>query len=750
MSVEEEEAPDTFTQEDHQVAFIFDPEKSEDVKRERPSKRRRVARKTSKLDEEDEDESDEASLFVSLLNGTESPECVQLRQRLFQESWGMIDARIQGILRDSNSATLDQVSSFVTQAVSECGDRIPSAFIITGPNIASQDLLFEQLSETLQSASPSKFVRLRSSEAVNLKAALKKIIRDATSQTSEDDGEDDLQVGQGQDGRRYLDYDLEALEAFIRPQSCDHVFVAFQDSEAFDSSLLSDLISLFSSWRPRIPFTLLFGIATSVELLQARLLKSACRLVYGAQFDCVQTETILESVFKGAVASGDVPLRLGSLLLRGMLDRQHDQVAGIQAFISSLKYAYMCHFFANPLSILLAPDTGHGNVLQVEHFEAMRNLPSVRSCVEEAVELGTMESLGHAKSLVEDDAYLLARVQASGLHRQQWIDDRLRSLLVAEAAGATHPKFSRAYAEAMAKALPESGSSSLAESVRRMSADSLVEMLCRVICVFKDGEPSLRLGPATGDRDLQVLGLVEENLARLQQLKVEAENAGITLRSKYSGQSKVMRTTVIAQRVQLSRDSAALREEDKQLTEMVDAVVEALTGHFGEFRTLGNVLLSEGWVYDSKAPLRDVMVPRPRAAFERSLTRPHDYLSCTCCSGDGEDGGVGGGGGIRATLPATSILYHLYLEAGNLINVADMWSAFSALVGEDGEKDKGNGDGDGDGDGDEGDDGNGNDGKGNERQMLVMFYRGLAELRALGFVKASKKKTDHIAKVRWL
>lgn len=91
------------------------------------------------------------------------------------------------------------------------------------------------------------------------------------------------------------------------------------------------------SWRPRIPFTLLFGVATSVELLQARLLKSACRQVYGGQFDGVQSEAMLETVFKGAIAASDVSLRLGPTVLRWMLDRQHDQVAGIQSLVSSLK-----------------------------------------------------------------------------------------------------------------------------------------------------------------------------------------------------------------------------------------------------------------------------------------------------------------------------------------------------------------------------------------------------------------------------
>lgn len=102
------------------------------------------------------------------------------------------------------------------------------------------------------------------------------------------------------------------------------------------------ILDIYSSWRPQIPFTLLFGIATSIDLLESRLLKSACRLIHGEQFDCVQTDTILENVFKGAVISSDVPLRLGPQILRSMLDRQRDHMAGIQAFISSLKVRWIC------------------------------------------------------------------------------------------------------------------------------------------------------------------------------------------------------------------------------------------------------------------------------------------------------------------------------------------------------------------------------------------------------------------------
>ena len=74
---------------------------------------------------------------------------------------------------------------------------------------------------------------------------------------------------------------------------------------------------------------------------------------------------------------------------------------------------------------------------------------------------------------------------------------------------------------------------------------------------------------------------------------------------------------------------------------------------------------------------------------------------------------------------STAILYHLYLETGSLINVADLWSALYAIVGE--EKEDGL----------------------DERSALVLFYRALSELRIMGFVKQSRKKADHIAKLAW-
>lgn len=52
-------------------------------------------------------------------------------------------------------------------------------------------------------------------------------------------------------GRKYLDYDLESLHVFLnQQQQARRVVVAFQDSEAFESGLLTDLITLFQYGSP--------------------------------------------------------------------------------------------------------------------------------------------------------------------------------------------------------------------------------------------------------------------------------------------------------------------------------------------------------------------------------------------------------------------------------------------------------------------------------------------------------------------
>jgi origin recognition complex subunit 3 len=68
--------------------------------------------------------------------------------------------------------------------------------VVTGPNIASQSLLFEQISDRLKYEINGPVVILRSGDASNLKAALKQLIRDLTNQKSVDGEEECLSFDQ--------------------------------------------------------------------------------------------------------------------------------------------------------------------------------------------------------------------------------------------------------------------------------------------------------------------------------------------------------------------------------------------------------------------------------------------------------------------------------------------------------------------------------------------------------------------------
>lgn len=145
------------------------------------------------------------------------------------------------------------------------------------------------------------------------------------------------------------------------------------------------------------------------------------------------------------------------------------------------------------------------------------------------------------------------------------------------------------------------------------------------------------------------------------------------LRSEHDIRHATLRTTVVAQKVELSKQTLALSQQDKDYSKIVNRVDVALREYFHE-RLINpkDLFLHEVLIYDAKSPYRDVFMPRPRFAVERALSSPHDYLGCDCC--DPRENG------LSASQPATAILYQLYLESGALINVADLWSAFQTIV----------------------------------------------------------------------
>lgn len=125
-----------------------------------------------------------------------------------------------------------------------CDGKIPTALILTGPNIASHTPLFEQLASRIRDEEKiGPVATLTSKDATNLRSILKKLIRDTTQQDEGIDDEEEEIVGRK--GSKLLNYDLQILQNWCKLHEGQKIVIAIQDTEAFDGTILSDLVSLF-------------------------------------------------------------------------------------------------------------------------------------------------------------------------------------------------------------------------------------------------------------------------------------------------------------------------------------------------------------------------------------------------------------------------------------------------------------------------------------------------------------------------
>ncbi|CAK7215277.1 Origin recognition complex subunit 3 [Sporothrix curviconia] len=879
----------------HKVAYIFDPSDDEDDEglngtvdsaapsglsrksrkrgraedRTPKSKKRQMAKSKSiddgdAIDEAENDSGHSLSAFPTLLQGREAPEAIARRRELYSSIWTRLDDRIHAVLQRSNQATLSAVMDFVEKPIQS---KLPAAFVILGPAATTDMLLFQQLAASLADSEKStnqaakagndrqercvrRIVRLRAAEATNLRAALKTIVQVASSSgasTADSNANGDGEDVVAPNSSKYLSYDLEAVATVISSDSSattsSRIVVAFEDSEAFDAALLADLLSFLHSWLDRIPFVLLFGVATSVDLFQARLPKQAAHRLTAAQFDVAPSSAVLDRLVRRAVAAADVPLRIGPSLLRSLAERQDEQVTGVSVFVNSLKYAYMCYFYANPLSVFLQ-DIGNSNsttaqdafLQNPDYLAAIRQLPSFRRHVERLVGEGHIDAARQLLSDGDDQQQYLRQAVAEQLQYQRNWNKRLaRALQVASASGVfANESFTELYITALEDrrggseegfTLSDDGTSlaaTMTNAVRRMSSAELAAMARRLAAAVQAGDADLALDAQHADAEdlpdkdyfhgihwaslpttlLSIADEIEELQKKLEASHASrarqrvmfikaASNGGSSspggggglpqLRSKYTAHNKVLRTTVVAQKVQLSRDAMALTEEDQAFTELVDKAVAAITSVVDVEPATAvaasaaahtqpptrQLWLQEIWLYDARTPYRDIFIPRPGMVVERALARPHDYLACECCAGTGTASKKKGKGdydvaeSIKPTMPATSILYQLYLEAGPLINVADLWEAFQTAVSDSGngqandkeakEGDEANKDNNGvsEDNGEAGGEG-ADDEDTQERRHLVQFYQGLSEMKTLGYIKTTRRKVDHVAKIKWL
>ncbi|EXJ78330.1 hypothetical protein A1O3_09491 [Capronia epimyces CBS 606.96] len=751
----------------HTGCYIFKPAGHDDAEPvDRPRKRRKTTKSQSQSQYNGGDgDGDGDHTWPALLGGQEAEAAMRLRKQQFRSQWETHQAMIDEAVNEVDDTFVDDVLHYVRQEQASSPGRLKAGLLVSVPGHNAQRDLVQGWKSRRANEGDTKevLVALSPTHAPNMQTALKNVIRMAICQ---DGGWEEYTEFLAQHKAMIpMNFDLELLQKYVQKHGIQRVLVSVPDIETFDTAILAELISMLGSWSARIPLVLLIGISTTVELFESRLSRSTVSLLEAEVFEPCQSpkqHDPLTAIYEAVQYSDTTQMFLGPAVLAILAELAEDQSTTTETFARTMQYVFMSHFFANPLSALSSPSESKISD-QPTVCRAIRNTNGFkRYC--EALAKGDAAQRQKARALLVSDETL----EEEALEAIRAGQQRLRSSL---AAIRTLRRLSRYLPKSHGRgrpsldietellaALPDLTQTEHFEAVEL----AIQEMdFVRFRAFFNEAASTLedvklfeasqpRTATATATAEIRTYTDIEEAINAVD--TTMEDDSATALTEAFSG---LLRRYLHGKTSLPSPDTAPL---------------QAVTNPFHDF-------MSEAFTYTLKSPLNAIVHPRARYSLERALTRPADYLGCECCMSSSRTGEVAD----RATLPATSLLLSMLNEAGHVVNVRDLWDAFRdtiapALAGSSGRKvdsvlqardgtevslsprleqrrpdnepREADEDEDGDGDGDGAD----MPSEAMERQALALFYRALADLRHLGFVKPSKRKpgVDCIAKTAWM
>jgi len=167
----------------------------------------------------------------------------------------------------------------------------------------------------------------------------------------------------------------------------------------------------------------------------------------------------------------------------------------------------------------------------------------------------------------------------------------------------------------------------------------------------------------------------------------------------------------------LNKKSLKKSPFDKLREEVVTFFKNIFQKHLVPFSTLP---LHEAFYFESTKILRRHLVASPRLAMQTALSNPYHYLKLPSLLSDD--------GIVSPNAPDTCIAYKLHTECSNMINLYDWMTAFHTVV-------------------------NSQATDTSEEEIDEMtqarFIQTASELQLLGYIKHTKRKTDHVQRLTW-
>ncbi|KAB0350938.1 hypothetical protein FD754_015795 [Muntiacus muntjak] len=677
--------------------------------------------------------------------GKNASEDSKLRFESYQLIWQQMKSETERLQEELNKNLFDSLIEFLQTSHSglrknsndwSCQIKlreIPTAALVLGVNVTDHDLTLRSLTEVLQNNVTPYVVSLQAKDCPDMKHFLQKLVSqlmdckvDVHSKEKESDRVTQKNVHYSMDSLSawYMSVTQKADPTMLRKRRTSSwqgqsppVVLILKDMESFATKVLQDFIIISSQHLHEFPLILIFGIATSPVVIHRLLPHAVSSLLCIELFQSLSCKDHLTTVLDKLLLTTQFPFKLSEKVLQTLTNifLYHD--FSIQNFIKGLQLSLLEHFYSQPLSVLCCnlPEAKRRiRFLSANQCENIRRLPSFRRYVEKQSSEKQVALLTSDKSLKEETQSLLENLHV--YHAKYFLV--LRCLHHFTSSLPKYPlgrQIRELYCMCLEKNIWDSEEyASVLQLLRLLAKDELMAMLQNCLKVFQSSSAK-ELGNTAKK--------IEEFLAQFQSLDETKEEEEAS-----QSQSRGLQKTDLYHLQKSLLEMKELRSTSKKQTrfevlrEQVVSFVDSLAREY--LLPPDTQPLHEALYFSSALALRQHLNAAPRVALHTALNNPYHYLKNEALRSEE--------GCIPNVAPDICIAYKLHLECSRLINLVDWSEAFATVVTAAEKMDA-------------------NSVTSEERNEIIhaRFIRAVSELELLGFIKPTKQKTDHVARLTW-
>ncbi|XP_068436671.1 origin recognition complex subunit 3 isoform X2 [Clinocottus analis] len=684
------------------------------------------------------------------IQGCEGAENRELRFKLCHDLWDKIKTDTEALQDELNRNILDSLLDFTRKCSSTRqhsdwasqmrASEIPTAALVLGVNVPDHDMTFQSLSDLLQQSVTPYVASVQAKECGALKHLMKRVLERLmdTVVTVDDEEEEDAEQTSAQLNKS-VHCSLSTLSAWYNAKTKKSntgtpgkkrsspvgddpqpLVIIFKDLEAFNPRVLQDFILICSRYIERLPLMFIFGIATSPSTIQHMLPHSVSSLLCIELFQSLSCTQHLATVIDKLILTPQFPFKLNGKVMQVLISifLYHD--FSVRNFIKGIQLALLEHFHSQPLSVLCCKKkTALLNVMQLgdQDLERIRQLQSFKRYVEKQEPQEQVHLLTDGAHLKEVCQKLIKVLRK--YHKNYY--PVLRCLHTLTSPLPRYP-LGKQIRELHLICLEKN----IWENEDYQSAMKLLKMLAKeqlIALLLRCGEI---LQAAKSKKIKLALVQLEDMLAKFKQLDTaepppiveDCITFPVKNLQKKTDLFQLQKTLLEMNESRRSKKLSPFEALRNEALEFIDSLVKS---HLSppESQTLNEV-----YYYSSSATVRRHLNATPRTSIQAALNSPYYYLQNDRLKT--EDGIVSN------AAPDICIVFKLHLECGRLINLFDWLEAYSTVVS----AAEGN------------EPGSANFGKVDDVKH-ARFIRAVSELEFLGFIKSTKQKTDHVARLTW-